>query len=235
MNFNFFQEDGPSNEPDKMKRAHQDVHFHHKGPHSNSTLPPLISAHHYTSHELGAKEMREILTNLFARTLVAKNKQKENPHHNYEGVYRESANIEKPPLVKPDELLWKLETIEKLFRKTTTAKPTQTEKSKLEISTPTAEDKMKKTVLTSSEVLEDVLKRIDALGDRGKKVLEKLSENLKQREKNDGKTNNLGDKNTLKKIVKRQLFLSSPALVDELNSHDEEEDLAIEKVMILVE
>ncbi|XP_063982988.1 uncharacterized protein LOC135165530 isoform X2 [Diachasmimorpha longicaudata] len=238
------KKDGPSNEPAKMKRAHQDVQFHHKGnaPASNNTLPPLMSNHHYTSHELGAKEMREILTNLFARKLVAKNKQKENPHHHYEGVYKETANIKKPPLVQPDKFLWQLETVEKLFgrRTTTTAAPTkktQIEKSRLEISTPSPKPSGKFTkkigkdsetsTETSSEVVADMLKRIDALGDRGKNVLEKLSENLKEREKNGRKINSGDGENLGRK--KRQVVLSSPALADELNRHDEEEDMAVEK------
>uniref|UniRef100_A0A0C9RP70 NAB6_0 protein n=1 Tax=Fopius arisanus TaxID=64838 RepID=A0A0C9RP70_9HYME len=233
--------DGPSNEPDKMKKADQDVQFHHKGnaPHSNGTLPRLMSGHHYTSHELGAKEMRHILTNLFAKTLVAKNKQKENPHHHYEGVYREDDNIEKPPPAHPDEFLWDLETVEKLFpRKTaTTSAPTTTESSTETMTSPESLQ-VGETIkgpgaprTASSEVLEDVLKRIDALGDRGKRVLEQLSLNLRERQMNENKGNE-PNKIIETKREKRQLVLSSASLVDELTRHDAEEDLAVEKVTL---
>ncbi|XP_024942141.1 uncharacterized protein LOC107269113 [Cephus cinctus] len=97
------QDDGPSNEPDKMKRARQEVLFHHKDstPGVNNTLPRHV-AHHYNSHELDAKAMRNILTQLFMKTLDTKKKQEEAPHHHYEGVFMDSANIEKPPVVGSD-------------------------------------------------------------------------------------------------------------------------------------
>ena len=84
-----------------MRRIHQDVQFHHNTnpPHRNGTFFSS-SLHNPTSHELDASAMRNILTLLMNKTLETKKKQKENPHHRYEGVYRESANIDKPPIMQ---------------------------------------------------------------------------------------------------------------------------------------
>lgn len=86
-----------SNIPENMKRAGQDVYFHHNGNslRLNASVLPGYS-HQLGSHELDAKTMRHILTQLFAKTLDTKKKQKENPHHHYEAVFRETNNIDKP-------------------------------------------------------------------------------------------------------------------------------------------
>ncbi|KAG7202886.1 hypothetical protein KM043_010034 [Ampulex compressa] len=88
---------GRSNEPEKMKRARQGVQFHHKDSAFQLNVSKHAMSHHHGSHELDAKAMRSILTELFAKTIGTKQKQKENPHHHYEGVFVETANIDKPP------------------------------------------------------------------------------------------------------------------------------------------
>lgn len=85
-----------SNVPEKMKRAGQDVQFHHKDGTFHLNISRLSEySRQSSSHELDAKTMRNILTHLLAKTSDTKKKQKENPHHHYEGVFRESANIDK--------------------------------------------------------------------------------------------------------------------------------------------
>ncbi|XP_012272253.1 uncharacterized protein LOC105695339 [Orussus abietinus] len=95
------EDEHPSNEPEKMKRVRQGIQFlqQSSNPNENDTLP---IPYHYSSHELDAKAMRSILTELFRKTLETKKKQKESPHHHYEGVFKESANIDKPPVVSAD-------------------------------------------------------------------------------------------------------------------------------------
>jgi len=82
-----------------MGRVGQDVHFHHEG---NVFRLNVSKASGYQpgSHELDAQAMRSILTQLFAKTLDTKNKQKQNPHHHYEAVFKEVTNIDKPPTTK---------------------------------------------------------------------------------------------------------------------------------------
>ena len=84
-----------------MTKAHQDVQFHHKPDNKNRTYFSS-SFQNPTSHELDANAMRNILTLLMKKTLETKEKQKDNPHHRYEGVYRESANIDKPPILEKE-------------------------------------------------------------------------------------------------------------------------------------
>ena len=91
-----------------MKRVHQGVLIH-QDPNNSSHLHQLQhSSAGLTSHELDAKDMRAILTQLFAKTLDMKRHQKEtnsSNHHHYEGVFRESANIDKPPNFDKSKLL----------------------------------------------------------------------------------------------------------------------------------
>ena len=100
----------PSNEPSRMKRVHQGVQFHQtQHPNENAPLHPQ---HQLTSHELDAKDMRAILTQLFVKTLDMRRRQKEmqtEPHHHYEGVFKESANIVKPPTIFDDTEFMKQE------------------------------------------------------------------------------------------------------------------------------
>lgn len=85
-----------SNIPEKMKRAGQDVHFHHEGSAQRTNVSESIGYLHQPggSHELDAKAMRSILTQILAKTLDMKKKNK-NPHHHYKSIFRESDNIEK--------------------------------------------------------------------------------------------------------------------------------------------
>lgn len=92
-----------SNVPDKMRRADQDVHFYHK----DSALRLNISKssrHQLGSHELDAETMRHILTQLLAKTDYTKKKQKKNPHHHYEAIFRDVTNIDKPMTNYPDNV-----------------------------------------------------------------------------------------------------------------------------------
>lgn len=84
-----------------MTRAHQDVQFHHK-PNSINRTYFSSSFQNPTSHELDANAMRNILTLLMKKTLETKKNQRDNPHHRYEGVYRESGNIDKPPTMEKE-------------------------------------------------------------------------------------------------------------------------------------
>lgn len=91
-----------------MKRVHQGVQLHNTNdtsyqhnPHHNQQL---------TSHELDAKDMRAILTQIFMKQLDMKKRQKLDPketpqHHHYEGVFRESDNIDKPPTFDDTEFI----------------------------------------------------------------------------------------------------------------------------------
>lgn len=84
-----------------MTKIHQDVKFHHhnsKISHKNRTFSSIN--YNPSSHELDANAMRNILALLTKKTNEMKNKQKENSYHKYEGVYRESDNIDKPPAIK---------------------------------------------------------------------------------------------------------------------------------------
>lgn len=94
--------ESPSNAPDKMTKVHKDVKFHHnsKASHKNRTF--TSSDFNPSSHELDANAMKNILALLTKKTNEMKNKQKENPYHIYEGVYRESDNIDKPPSLEKE-------------------------------------------------------------------------------------------------------------------------------------
>lgn len=83
-----------SNVPDKMKRAGQNVHFHREGSGHRSNVSESVEYSHQLdgSHELDAKALRNVLTQILAKTLDMK---KKNPHHHYNNVFRESANIDR--------------------------------------------------------------------------------------------------------------------------------------------
>lgn len=78
-----------------MGRVNQDIQFHHKGNALRLNISQS-SENQKGSHELDAKTMRNILTQLLAKTIDTKKKQKENPHHHYEAVFRDITNIDKP-------------------------------------------------------------------------------------------------------------------------------------------
>lgn len=98
FSFNCSQAERTSNVPEKMKRAGQNVHFHHEGNAFRQNTSEQLSGHHSNSNELDPQTMRKILTQLFVKTQDTKKKQKENPHHHYEAVFRDAVNIDKPPV-----------------------------------------------------------------------------------------------------------------------------------------
>lgn len=92
-----------SNGPDKMGRADKDVHFYHEDRALRLNVSKS-SKHQLGSHELDAETMRNILTQLLAKTDHTKKKQKKNPHHHYEAVFRDITNIDKPVTNYPGNL-----------------------------------------------------------------------------------------------------------------------------------
>ncbi|XP_076289954.1 uncharacterized protein LOC143213724 [Lasioglossum baleicum] len=226
------EDKSPSNEPSKMKRVEQGIQFHHKDQAlllNSSTHLTNSMAHHYSSHELDAKAMRAILTELMAKTLDTKNKQKENPHHHYEGTFVEVANIVKPPVQHPSE-------VDKKVEQKAIAKDEKHDGGQKQEKTQTSE---KKGEPTSAEVVKDVLDKINSMGYRGKKILRKLMDEM---EKNGGETE------VLRKVVdetiknqklseaekrrrRRDLILSS-SLRKELTEEDEDSDAAVEEDML---
>lgn len=85
-----------------MRRADQDVHFHHEDRILRLNISKS-SRYQMGSHELDAETMRNILTQLLAKTDYTKKKQKKNPHHHYEGVFKDITNIDKP-VINPGNL-----------------------------------------------------------------------------------------------------------------------------------
>lgn len=241
----------PSNEPDKMKRVLEGVQFHHKGsnPGENHTIPDG-GVHHFTSHELDAKAMRTILTQLFAKTLETKNKQKETPHHHYDGTYREISNIDRPPVLEPidykdlfamsEEKLTSTTTTKSPPTTTTTSEPSKARReSGEEIISTTPDSATQDPKQSSSEVFEDVLSRLQSLGSRGKTVLRKLMDEMGPEENEESEV----IRNMISQVIetdenmtdgerdrkRRQIILSSP-LNQELNQDDSEGDAALEEV-----
>lgn len=193
-----------------MKRVQQGVQFHHKdhllnnSKHTMNTMP-----HHYNSHELDAKAMKVILTELFAKTLDTKKKQKENPHHHYEGIFVETDNIDKPPIqssshtdtqeARNEQMENKLiKTFEEVLRRQSVASTTADDRGELikkhgkfmhryvVARNETSEKETKKTTIeskepTSGEVFRDVLDKINSLGYRGKKILKKLMDEIEKK------------------------------------------------------
>lgn len=190
-----------------MKRVQQGIQFHHKD-HANalngSKHTMNTMTHHYNSHELDAKAMKAILTELFAKTLDTKKKQKENPHHHYEGTFVETDNIEKPPTQYPhnDSQKTRNKQIENMFMKT--FEEVLKKKNVVSVMNDTGgliekhrklqrktgnvlqsqtskektivnpEEKIEEAEASSAEVLRDVLDKVNSLGYRGKKILKKL-------------------------------------------------------------
>lgn len=85
---------------------------------------------------------------------------------------------------------------------------------------------------SSVEVFQDALQKISALGQRGKKVLNRLIEEINHR---DPATEQMVKKvieevtDKEEKRMKRELFLSSP-MAEQLAGDDEDGDAAIEEV-----
>lgn len=259
----FLQNESPSNAPEKMKRFHQGIQFHHKDhalPSNNSKHATNILAHHYNSHELDAKAMKIILAELFAKTLDTKMKQKENPHHHYEGTYVESDNIDKPPAPVPstpiekpkpkhvkDDILKTFETTLKergvinasldggeiIESHGKLAQKNQTNQEEF-VSNSEEEDARD---ATSGEVFREVLERIGSLGHRGKKVLKRLMDEIEKRgPEGEGlrqvvnKTMNDQTLSEAEKRRRRRDLILSSPLRAELTEDDEDEDAAIEEV-----
>ncbi|CAL7950074.1 unnamed protein product [Xylocopa violacea] len=203
------ENESPSNEPEKMKRVHQGVQFHHKDHANVLNNSKHMMSHHYNSHELDAKAMKVILTELFAKTLGTKKKQKENPHHHYEGTFVETDNIDKPPTSnspnKTEEVRSKetekklMKTFEAVLRKQNVATTdmdvgelmekhgklehgnAKKNQTSEESVTVKPEEKAKTVESTSAEVFRDVLDKINSLGYRGKKILKKLMDEIEKK------------------------------------------------------
>ncbi|XP_026667108.1 uncharacterized protein LOC108622199 [Ceratina calcarata] len=247
--------ESPSNQPEKMKRVHQGIQFHHKDHDRLLNSTKHMAAHHYSSHELDAKAMKAILSELFVKTLDTKKKQKENPHHHYEGTFVETDNIDKPPTTfeQRDEnkqieskLIKSFEAVLKnVSTSTVTAKLLENyEKldegnvSKIVKQNRTSEKTIEEEP-TSAEVFRDVLDKINSLGYRGKKILKKLMDEIEKKgpegENLRRVVNETMNDRTLsdaeKRRRRRDLVLSSP-LHSELTEEDEDDDAAIEEDML---
>ncbi|EZA60903.1 hypothetical protein X777_13105 [Ooceraea biroi] len=184
------QAEHPSNIPEKMTRAGQDVYFHHEG-HSlrlnTSTLPGY--SHQLGSHELDAQTMRNILSQLLAKTLDTKKKQKENPHHHYEAVFKDITNIDKPPARTPNPKNPESNKMIDRFNQSEETSKTNAKKVKwylndmniFEVKSIKEQEEFETKRVSSAEVFEDVLEKISSLGDRGKKILQKLMDEIDAR------------------------------------------------------
>ena len=213
-----------------MKRAREGVRFHDKNnapahhPNNSSSYNSLAAAGN--SHELDANALRQILASLFIKTQDTKNKQKDNPHHHYEGVYKESDNIDRPPtaVAPPPSSATTPSSrfVKSLLASTTTVSPNGQ--------------------IKSAEVFEDVVIKLKSLGDRGKKVLDRIVTEIDRIEIQDAEGKKLKESigsimsnDTLseedKKRLKRQVILGSPILNSFMEDTDPDEDAAIEKVI----
>ncbi|XP_043277168.1 uncharacterized protein [Venturia canescens] len=202
----------PSNVPERMKKAHENVRFHQNNSESRSSgSPRLANGNTEASGELEAAAMREILSSLFNKTSGMKKKQKDNPHHRYEGVFREISNIDKPPAASSDSVH---PTVPRIRPATTTARPE-----------------------TSAEVFNDVLQKLYSLGKRGEEVLHKLVDEVDRRNSDARRLremlgnvmNNASLSEREKKRLKRELVLGSPVHSDLAEDTDSAEDAALEK------
>ncbi|XP_058789879.1 uncharacterized protein LOC131663465 isoform X2 [Phymastichus coffea] len=243
--------DGPSNEPWRMRRVHQGVQFHQNETAANANQ---VTAHHqYTSHELDAKDMRAILTQLFMKTLDMRKKQKEgHQHHHHEGTFKEDDNIDKPPSFDDTDFIQHelLSLRRQAASDATPSGETDTAgaaRSTSETTTKAPAPEVKSTTVqsmlaeinsttgpSSKEVFEDALHKISALGQRGRKVLNKLIEEINHR---DPETEQMVKKvieevtDREEKRMKRDLFLSSP-MAEQLSGDDEDDDAAVEAGML---
>ncbi|XP_074113625.1 uncharacterized protein LOC141536786 [Cotesia typhae] len=234
------KKDNPSNLPKNMKRVQPGVRFHHQ---KNTGFSRTNLANQYNSHELDAPAMREILKNLFAKTLETKNMQKSNPHHHYEGVFKDSVNIDRPPTTF-DNYSWISEQLKALEQKTEQTiieneKTTPESKKndfteKEEINQVKADENLEQT---SAEVFKDILQKINSLGTRGRRVINKLITTL-DKAKNETHDwtkvlHNVIQNSTIlpaeKKRLKRQLFLSSPLQEALGTTVEDDEDAAVEE------
>ncbi|XP_053985034.1 uncharacterized protein LOC128879681 isoform X2 [Hylaeus volcanicus] len=256
-------DESPSNAPEKMKRVQQGVQFHHKDHahlHNSSKHATNRMEHHYNSHELDAKAMRTILTELFAKTLGTKKKQKENPHHHYEGTFVETANIDKPPLQYSPDVVKKVmsknaettKTLEKLPEKKHEKSKDENDRQnraaeqeilrqrkKAEKEVKEASGRSENMGPTSSEVFNDVLDKISSLGYRGQKILRRLMVEMEKKGP-EGEALRRAVNETMKdqklsfeeKQRRRRDLILSSSLQRELTEEDEDGDAAIEEDML---
>ncbi|XP_018059569.1 PREDICTED: uncharacterized protein LOC108694515 [Atta colombica] len=278
-----------SNVPDKMRRADQDVHFHED---KILRLNISKSSTHQSSHELDPETMRNILTQLLAKTEYTKKKQKKNLHHHYEAVFRDIINMDKPvtngtthprnlqdqlqeesisrfdnnkkisenstkftpmpskiPVSFQEEQYNYNESERRNFQQNSTfslnSRPNSTISNKQmessmaqEIVKNQEESKTKQT--NSEEVFQDVLRKINSFGNRGKQILHKLMDTIDMQAGAKGAAlkqlvnDTMNDKKLsreAKRRRRRDLVLSSP-LYQELTEEDEDGDAAIEEDML---
>ncbi|XP_076666153.1 uncharacterized protein LOC143367829 isoform X2 [Andrena cerasifolii] len=253
------ENESPSNEPEKMKRAQYGIQFHHEDhalPQNSSRHLSNTMPHHYNSHELDAKAMRAILTELFAKTLDTKKMQKENPHHHYEGTFVDTANIVKPPGQYAPSFVQNIKSTLVSDKATGTpeeASENQSARSREESSLVRQDEEREKSLeekarsqensestgSTSAEVFREVLDKINSLGYRGKKILKKLMDEVEKKGPEGDAlrrvvNETMNDQNLSdaeKKRRRRDLILSSP-LHKELTEEDEDDDAAIEEDML---
>lgn len=211
-----------------MKKTHGNVRFHqNNNEHAASASSKLANTHNEASGELDAVAMREILSSLFNKTSGMKKKQQDNPHHRYEGVFREISNIDQPPAPSSE------------FVHPTVAPPRGLVHSTVAPTIPaTTTTTTTSRPETSAEVFNNVLRQLNSLGRRGEQVLQKLvdeidrrnadAQQLRQMLGNVMNNTNLSERQ--KKRIKRQLVLGSPVHSDFTEDADSLEDAAVEKV-----
>ncbi|XP_011258449.1 uncharacterized protein LOC105252643 isoform X2 [Camponotus floridanus] len=262
------------NIPEKMSRVNQDVQFHHKGNALRLNISTSLE-NQVGSHELDAQTMRHILTQLLAKTTDTKKKQKENPHHHYEAVFKEVTNIDKPPIANhldnlsfENQLLRESSTsdnnteilenstkflpsnmtftsvkeIKRNFTSFSDLRPSLAT-SNTQMKTETMEEITKKQEeskakqINSAEIFQDVLRKINSLGDRGRQMLRKLMDEIDAQNNSKGAAlkrlvnETMNDKklsNEDKRRKRRDLVLSSP-LHKLLTEEDKEGDAALEE------
>lgn len=119
--------------------------------------------------------------------------------------------------------------------------------SNTQVKTETAEEIVKKQEesttkqTNSAEVFQDVLRKINSLGNRGRQMLRKLMDEIDARSNSEGAAlkrlvnETMNDKklsNEAKRRRKRDLVLSSP-MHQILTEEDEDGDVALEEVLVL--
>ncbi|XP_077267479.1 uncharacterized protein LOC143900244 isoform X1 [Temnothorax americanus] len=275
-----------SNVPDKMRRADQNIHFYHEDKALRLNISES-SKNQPGSHELDAETMRNILTQLLAKTDYTK-KKKKNPHHHYEAVFRDITNIDKPVTTHPgslqrDQLREKsindLESNDKNVSENSTKSTLLSSKIPISVQEKQynhKESKIQQTAASSpklhpsstvsskqtesstareivkeqeesttkqanfEEVFQDVLRKINSLGDRGKQMLHKLMDTIDAEAGAKGAAlkqmvnDTMNDKklsSEAKQRRRRDLILSSP-LYEELTQEDEDGDAALEEDML---
>ncbi|PSN39806.1 hypothetical protein C0J52_13621 [Blattella germanica] len=211
-----------SNEPNRMRRYRPGIHFHSK-------KDPISSAEKLPNKDEGEPDdVDNIVLQLLQSIgrVKTKIKAKEAPS----GTPKQSDAVKV--------------TTESPRSETLLNNTMNTINSTVEVDSTTA--------ATSSEVFEDVLRRLQKLGDGGKSVLRKLNKQLGEVVPSTNGSSQHVDLNTLRNIIRemlhdggveaadngesekherkrRGIILSSPGLKESLNAHDEEQDAALEE------